>query len=372
MARIFRRNLLSNNQSFTPTNHTNNPCPEFCDPSCDNFEECYTFPDTGSLPPLPPPLPPLTVIVSPVTTTTTQGAHVSPVVIIIVVVLASVFLLFSYYAVVIKYCTFWNRTIFGRAHDPPRSDSDQGDGRGTDGLIHENGDHDPMVVDHPIWLISTIGLHQSVINAITIVRYKSGDGLIDGSDCSVCLSEFQEGETLRLLPKCNHAFHIDCIDTWLRSHTNCPMCRAAIIANSGRQSLASNDPSFGHSRRVELNPTVDSDSSDVELGRRQIGNTSEVVEIGDVNNVDHDQNKQEVDFNAIVRRCFSMDYFRSSNFHNMDGNNSNSGSTRVMDSSSSSRPQPLRPPPIKRSYSWSERIFLSSCNLNNTNRDISP
>ncbi|MCD7448006.1 hypothetical protein HAX54_036826 [Datura stramonium] len=88
--------------------------------------------------------------------------------------------------------------------------------------------HGPMV-DHPIWYIRTVGLQPSVISAITICKYKRGEGLIEGTDCSVCLSEFQEDETLRILPKCNHAFHTPCIDTWLRSHTNCPMCRAGIV-----------------------------------------------------------------------------------------------------------------------------------------------
>ncbi|TMX05086.1 hypothetical protein EJD97_002576 [Solanum chilense] len=77
--------------------------------------------------------------------------------------------------------------------------------------------------------IQTVGLQQSVISAITIHKYKKGEGLIEGTECSVCLSEFQEDETLRILPNCNHAFHIPCIDTWLESHINCPMCRADIV-----------------------------------------------------------------------------------------------------------------------------------------------
>ncbi|XP_055814831.1 RING-H2 finger protein ATL54-like [Solanum dulcamara] len=77
--------------------------------------------------------------------------------------------------------------------------------------------------------IRTVGLHPSVISSITIHKYKRGEGLIEATECSVCLSEFQEDETLRILPMCNHAFHIPCIDTWLRSHTNCPMCRAGIV-----------------------------------------------------------------------------------------------------------------------------------------------
>lgn len=47
----------------------------------------------------------------------------------------------------------------------------------------------------------------------------------DGS-CAVCLAEFRDGETLRLLPRCGHMFHRDCIDTWLRVQGNCPLRRA--------------------------------------------------------------------------------------------------------------------------------------------------
>lgn len=86
------------------------------------------------------------------------------------------------------------------------------------------------VVDHPIWHITTVGLQQSAIDSITAFKYKKLDGLlIDGSDCSVCLTEFEDGDELRLLPKCTHAFHVSCIDTWLRSHKNCPICRAPVV-----------------------------------------------------------------------------------------------------------------------------------------------
>lgn len=87
-------------------------------------------------------------------------------------------------------------------------------------------------VDHPIWLITTIGLQQSIIKSITVCKYRKGEGLVDGTVCSVCLNEFQEDETLRLLPKCSHVFHMPCIDTWLRSHINCPLCRAGIVPSN--------------------------------------------------------------------------------------------------------------------------------------------
>lgn len=44
----------------------------------------------------------------------------------------------------------------------------------------------------------------------------------------MCLSEFEHGETGRVLPKCNHSFHTECIDMWFHSHSTCPLCRAPV------------------------------------------------------------------------------------------------------------------------------------------------
>ncbi|KAM0021858.1 putative transcription factor C2H2 family [Helianthus debilis subsp. tardiflorus] len=89
----------------------------------------------------------------------------------------------------------------------------------------------PLMLN-PIWLINTIGLDQSQIDSIQVFKYKGDEKLIEGTDCSVCLSEFEDDESLRLLPKCSHAFHVPCIDTWLRSHKNCPLCRAPVFKNT--------------------------------------------------------------------------------------------------------------------------------------------
>ncbi|TYJ09211.1 hypothetical protein E1A91_A11G125300v1 [Gossypium mustelinum] len=44
----------------------------------------------------------------------------------------------------------------------------------------------------------------------------------------VCLSEFENDEKARVLPNCNHSFHVDCIDMWFYTHSNCPLCRAPV------------------------------------------------------------------------------------------------------------------------------------------------
>jgi hypothetical protein len=45
--------------------------------------------------------------------------------------------------------------------------------------------------------------------------------------CSICLEQYQEGEHLRMLP-CMHAFHMDCVDTWLVVRATCPVCKSSI------------------------------------------------------------------------------------------------------------------------------------------------
>ncbi|XP_056166916.1 RING-H2 finger protein ATL52-like [Syzygium oleosum] len=45
-------------------------------------------------------------------------------------------------------------------------------------------------------------------------------------ECAVCLSVFEEGEEVRQLPRCKHSFHVSCIDMWLYSHSDCPLCRS--------------------------------------------------------------------------------------------------------------------------------------------------
>ncbi|XP_045819269.1 E3 ubiquitin-protein ligase RING1-like [Trifolium pratense] len=148
-------------------------------------------------------------------------------------IVAALFLVLCCYAFYVKFFSHRNRSR--RTTLLTRQQTEHG-------FVVDEEHDDGSVVDHPIWYIRTLGLHESIINAITVVKYKKDEFLIDGSDCSVCLSEFEEDENLRLLPKCNHAFHLPCIDTWLRSHTNCPMCRAPIVVDPLR--IPSMDPNL--------------------------------------------------------------------------------------------------------------------------------
>ncbi|XP_068651944.1 RING-H2 finger protein ATL43-like [Aristolochia californica] len=69
------------------------------------------------------------------------------------------------------------------------------------------------------------GIDRGIIESLPIFRFGSLQGEKDGLECAVCLCRFELSELLRLLPKCRHAFHIECVDTWLDAHSTCPLCR---------------------------------------------------------------------------------------------------------------------------------------------------
>lgn len=193
----------------TTTNQTQD-CSGFCDPACPY--NCYSYPGYYFSPPPPPPF------ISDADHSS-QVSHISSYFIILLSLFIVIFVVVGFYVIKEKCYADWcgwrgNRTI------PSQSDNSEEE------FLNENQ------VDHPVWLITTVGLQQSIINSITVCKYRKDEGLIEGTECSVCLNEFREGETLRLLPKCNHAFHVPCIDTWLRSHTNCPLCRAGIVSSN--------------------------------------------------------------------------------------------------------------------------------------------
>ena len=126
------------------------------------------------------------------------------------------------------------------------------------------------------------GLDQDVIQKFPTFTYSTVKGLKIGKsalECAVCLSEFEDHETLRLLPACNHVFHPVCIDTWLRSRVTCPVCRAKLapeanrlVDDSSHSSESSNDPTQENSgsqlderqNHVVVN-VVETESRDLQL-----------------------------------------------------------------------------------------------------------
>lgn len=51
--------------------------------------------------------------------------------------------------------------------------------------------------------------------------------------CAICLDDYVETDAVRILPRCLHMFHKECIDKWLRVKSlHCPICRHQTIEES--------------------------------------------------------------------------------------------------------------------------------------------
>ncbi|XP_074576263.1 RING-H2 finger protein ATL70-like [Curcuma longa] len=72
--------------------------------------------------------------------------------------------------------------------------------------------------------VEAAGLDEATLMSYPKAVYSRGGA---ASSCSICLSDFKEGEVLRALTECGHSFHLQCVDPWLRSRPTCPLCRTS-------------------------------------------------------------------------------------------------------------------------------------------------
>lgn len=90
-----------------------------------------------------------------------------------------------------------------------------------------NSDLPTIVFDQRPTIRSTSGLDKPTIDSYPTTVLGESRRLPKPSDgtCPICLSDYQPKETLRSIPECNHYFHADCIDEWLKLNGSCPLCR---------------------------------------------------------------------------------------------------------------------------------------------------
>ncbi|XP_020866877.1 RING-H2 finger protein ATL20 isoform X1 [Arabidopsis lyrata subsp. lyrata] len=86
---------------------------------------------------------------------------------------------------------------------------------------------DTALTQQPRGDVVTTGLDQSTIESYKKVELGESRRLpgTNGIICPICLSEYASKETVRCMPECEHCFHVECIDAWLKIHNSCPVCR---------------------------------------------------------------------------------------------------------------------------------------------------
>ena len=79
----------------------------------------------------------------------------------------------------------------------------------------------------------------ALINALPSERFVAVAGAADEAVCSICLNEFEPGDSVRRL-QCpgRHMYHQACIDPWLRINGTCPVDRHEVFPRSNADSGA--------------------------------------------------------------------------------------------------------------------------------------
>ncbi|XVF55887.1 hypothetical protein PTKIN_Ptkin06aG0072300 [Pterospermum kingtungense] len=90
---------------------------------------------------------------------------------------------------------------------------------------------EPAGIDSESFVVD-VGLDEQTIKSYPKLLYS--EAKLKNKDstatcCSICLADYKSSDTLRLLPDCNHLFHLKCVDPWLRLHPTCPLCRTSPI-----------------------------------------------------------------------------------------------------------------------------------------------
>jgi hypothetical protein len=63
-------------------------------------------------------------------------------------------------------------------------------------------------------------------------------------DCSICLEQIKEDQTITVIRSCQHGFHELCLQPWLQTKSTCPNCRGP---------LRNEEETLSHQRQSELN-----------------------------------------------------------------------------------------------------------------------
>ncbi|KAL8089509.1 hypothetical protein AgCh_039109 [Apium graveolens] len=89
--------------------------------------------------------------------------------------------------------------------------------------------------------VIALGLNAAAIDSIPNFLHGSVSSISSigfDEECSICLAMFEDGERVKVLPECLHAYHSDCVDKWLTNKSSCPLCRSSLDSTATEIAIA--------------------------------------------------------------------------------------------------------------------------------------
>lgn len=78
------------------------------------------------------------------------------------------------------------------------------------------------------------GLTEDEIRKLEHFRFSKDnftESFVRNNQCAICTEGFKDEESVVKLPVCGHVYHNPCVENWLVTKANCPLCRADVHAN---------------------------------------------------------------------------------------------------------------------------------------------
>lgn len=136
------------------------------------------------------------------------------------------------------------------------------------------------------------------------------------TSCPISLSNFTDNDMVSVIRHCGHIFHTDELNTWFRSHCNCPVCRYDIRDDNSNASSAFSSENQNTSNNSSSLPFSQNNRTE---------NTSSN------SNVERNNSSSFVSsiFGALLNE-YGSDILTSLNYSDASGNDNFSGQTRLL------------------------------------------
>ncbi|XP_055808658.1 RING-H2 finger protein ATL70-like [Solanum dulcamara] len=109
------------------------------------------------------------------------------------------------------------------------------------GTLQHDHNHDGQDNNNNNCIIDIIGIDETTLLSYPKLLYseaKVNHKDTTASCCSICLADYKNKDMLRLLPHCEHLFHLKCVDPWLMLNPSCPVCRTSPLPTPQSTPLA--------------------------------------------------------------------------------------------------------------------------------------